>query len=179
MVNYIVGDATEPVVDSGIRIIVHINNDCGAWGGGFTAALSKKWSQPEEKYREWHSYVLNNMSFLPLGQIQLVEIPLYRGGAPLYVANMIAQHKFVSVDNPVAVRYNELAKCLHSLNEWAKNMVAMRKEMIKTEDKCVVTFHMPRIGCGIAGGDWNTVLPIISILSNGNEVYVYDLPVEE
>jgi hypothetical protein len=35
---------------------------------------------------------------------------------------------------------------------------------------------MPRIGCGLAGGDWNKVEAIINktLISNGLEVFVYD-----
>ena len=36
---------------------------------------------------------------------------------------------------------------------------------------------MPRIGCGLAGGDWNKVEKIINetLIDKGIEVYVYDL----
>ncbi len=36
---------------------------------------------------------------------------------------------------------------------------------------------MPRIGCGLAGGKWEEIEPIIqsALLENGIEVYVYDL----
>jgi len=37
---------------------------------------------------------------------------------------------------------------------------------------------MPRIGCGLAGGDWSRVEEIINevLIEAGVEVYVYDLP---
>jgi hypothetical protein len=36
---------------------------------------------------------------------------------------------------------------------------------------------MPRIGCGLAGGQWSEIEPIIerTLLAAGVEVYVYDL----
>lgn len=38
------------------------------------------------------------------------------------------------------------------------------------------TIHMPRIGCGLAGGDWNIVEQIIKdeFINKGIEAYVYD-----
>jgi hypothetical protein len=35
---------------------------------------------------------------------------------------------------------------------------------------------MPRIGCGLAGGKWEEIRPIIerTLLKNNVEVYVYD-----
>jgi len=37
---------------------------------------------------------------------------------------------------------------------------------------------MPRIGCGLAGGDWHTVEAIIgrTLCAGGVPVHVYDLP---
>ena len=51
-IKYITGDATQPVGE-GNKIIVHVCNDVGGWGRGFVMALSKRWKEPEMKYREW------------------------------------------------------------------------------------------------------------------------------
>ena len=50
-IKYIKGDATRPIGD-GSKLILHICNDVGAWGSGFVVALSKRWKEPEQKYRE-------------------------------------------------------------------------------------------------------------------------------
>ena len=36
--------------------------------------------------------------------------------------------------------------------------------------------HMPRIGCGLAGGKWEKIEPIIEaeLVTKGVDVYVYD-----
>ena len=41
-INYVIGDATQPIGD-GAKIIVHVCNDIGGWGRGFVLALTKKW----------------------------------------------------------------------------------------------------------------------------------------
>lgn len=51
-INYIKGDATNPVGDEP-KIIVHVCNDIGGWGKGFVMALSNKWKEPETQYRNW------------------------------------------------------------------------------------------------------------------------------
>jgi O-acetyl-ADP-ribose deacetylase (regulator of RNase III) len=51
-ISYIKGDATNPA-GQGNKIIVHICNDIGGWGKGFVMAISKRWKEPERKYREW------------------------------------------------------------------------------------------------------------------------------
>src|SRR5947207_11902994 len=52
-INYIVGDATQPVGERP-KIIVHVCNDIGGWGRGFVTAISKRWPEPEKRYRAWH-----------------------------------------------------------------------------------------------------------------------------
>ncbi|XXU05921.1 hypothetical protein WMF40_38440 [Sorangium sp. So ce854] len=50
VIDYRTGDATEPA-GAGPRIICHVCNDIGGWGRGFVVALSKKWPEPEARYR--------------------------------------------------------------------------------------------------------------------------------
>ncbi|MDR6488204.1 O-acetyl-ADP-ribose deacetylase (regulator of RNase III) [Chryseobacterium vietnamense] len=40
----------------------------------------------------------------------------------------------------------------------------------------MMNIHMPRIGCGLAGGKWEEIEPIIerALLKKDVEVYVYD-----
>lgn len=35
---------------------------------------------------------------------------------------------------------------------------------------------MPRIGCGLAGGDWSIVEKILNNVFDDRTIYVYDLP---
>lgn len=149
---YLKGDATFPQV-KGYKVIAHICNNRGSWGAGFVMAISKKWSSPEIEYRKWIE-----TKTATLGEIQLVPVE-----DEIVIANMIAQDGFVNFLNPVAVRYESLKECL--------NKLAYR---IKAND---VSVHMPRIGCGIAGGKWELIEPIIkeTLCKNDIQVYVYDL----
>lgn len=155
IINYVTGDATQPIKVP--ATIAHVCNDIGVWGGGFTGALSRRWRQPEEGYRQWSSRLFTTAVGFELGQVQIVEI-----NDDISVANMIAQHR-IGID-PVTgppIRYDALAECLKTVNDWAEYY-----EM---------TIHMPRIGCGIAGGRWNEVEPLIR-KNCTVPVYVYDLP---
>src|SRR5688500_13345662 len=53
-IKYIKGDATRPA-RPGNKIIVHVCNDIGGWGRGFVMALSARWKEPEQSYRQWFS----------------------------------------------------------------------------------------------------------------------------
>lgn len=154
-ITYLKGDATSPQA-SGVKIIAHICNDIGGWGKGFVLAISKRWEKPEKEYREWHrNRAKNNFG---IGEIQLIQVDKY-----LYVANMIGQRGTkVGRSTGVPIRYEAVEDCLIKLAEEAKELKA--------------SVHMPRIGCGLAGGKWEKIEPLIekTLLANDIETYVYD-----
>ena len=80
---YLKGDATAPS-SKGMKIIAHICNDIGGWGKGFVLAISKRWKEPEQKYRQWYQGKENFW----LSEVRLVQVEPY-----IYVANMIAQRR--------------------------------------------------------------------------------------
>jgi O-acetyl-ADP-ribose deacetylase (regulator of RNase III) len=155
-INYLKGDATNPIVKTGTRVIAHVSNDIGAWGGGFVLSVSKKWAEPEREYRR---LAKSNVGNFRLGVVQMV--PINDG---IWVANMIAQHDCSWVNNVPPIRYDALERCLEHL---AFNLKDIKEASV----------HMPRIGCGLAGGEWNKVEEIINrtLVYNNIPVYVYDL----
>ncbi len=153
-ITYVDGDATAPRGE-GPRIICHICNDIGGWGRGFVTAISKRWQEPETQYRHWHSQ--GESGEFSLGEIQVVEVE-----PTLSVANMIAQHGIRSKGGVPPIRYDSLEQCLAKL---AKHAAAAGASV-----------HMPRIGCGLAGGTWPEVEAIVkSTLGQASvPVTVYD-----
>ena len=152
-IQYIKGDATQPQSE-GNQIIVHICNDIGGWGKGFVMAISKRWPEPEKKYREWFS----SKEEFALGEVQLVQVT-----PSIWVANVIGQHKINrDEEGKPPIRYEAVHKGLEKVGEMA------------LEHKASV--HMPRIGCGLAGGTWERIEPLIesTLLSKNVAVTVYD-----
>lgn len=147
MISFVVGDATRPLASPGPRCIVHVCNDVGGWGAGFVRAVSRRWAAPEAVYRAEERRTL--------GSVQLVEVE-----PNLYVANLIAQNGFPRANAPCALDYAALGRCLRTLVE------------IAGPDW---SFHMPRIGCGIAGGTWPEVEAVLRRELEGRMVAVYDL----
>ncbi len=154
------GNAAYPIGD-GTKCIVHICNTIGAWGSGFVVAISERWDSPEETYRR---IATTRPDELVLGNYQLLVVE-----DDIFVANMIAQHGIRTRKNrnaPAPIRYDALRECLSKV---AGNLLE--------SDLCEETsIHMPRIGCGRAGGKWEEVEPIIKdeLLDKGFDVYVYD-----
>lgn len=150
---YVVGDATAPIGD-GPKILCHVVNDQGGWGRGFVLAVSKRWPDPERLYRSWC-----RSGTAALGHLQLVQVD-----EQLWVANMMAQHGLRPHDGAPPIRYQALDSCLQVL----------AVEAIEHD----ATVHMPRIGCGLAGGRWEDVEPLVldRLCGEGIAVTVYDLP---
>ena len=152
-VNYIIGDATNPQV-KGNKIIVHVCNDIGGWGKGFVMAISKRWKQPEQQYRQWFK---SNENF-SLGQVQYVQVE-----EELWIANLIGQHKINKDENGNApIRYEAILLGLINVGQFAIDKKA--------------TIHMPRIGCGLAGGQWTEIEEIVNdnLIAHEIETTVYD-----
>lgn len=153
---YVEGDATQPQGVSN-KAILHICNDVGAWGAGFVVALSKRWRQPENTYRD--TYFARGAI---LGTNQWVEVQ-----AGIYVVSMIAQHGLIN-DSPGGrspIRYGALSECLKDVFKH----LGHRPEY---------TIHAPRFGSGLAGGHWPTIEALIleHLVDNGMDVTIYDLP---
>jgi O-acetyl-ADP-ribose deacetylase (regulator of RNase III) len=154
-ISYITGDATTPI-GSGNRIIPHCCNDQGYWNAGFVKALSRRWPQPERAYRRW----ANGQEAFPfaLGAVQFVRV-----AAGLCVANIIGQSgiRTRNASSLPPIRYEAVRVGLERVRELALTHKA--------------SIHMPRMGAGLAGGDWALISEIIEaeLCRHGLEVYVY------
>jgi O-acetyl-ADP-ribose deacetylase (regulator of RNase III) len=147
---YITGDATKPR-GIGNKIVCHICNDQGLWGSGFVLSLARRWPETREAYKALHT------DCLVLGTVQIVPVK-----KDITVANMIAQHETIRTnDHPLD--YAALEVCLRAVGQLAKLQGS--------------SVHMPRIGCGLAGGKWELILPLIreSLIRENIDVYVYTL----
>jgi O-acetyl-ADP-ribose deacetylase (regulator of RNase III) len=147
-ISYLTGDATQPVQTP--AYIVHVCNNCAAWGAGFVTAITKRFGKgPESSYRIW-----SRTQDFRLGQIQTVSV-----GNSIYVVNMVAQTGLISNENQKPLNLKALSICLKQVYQ-----------SIKGEN---ITVHMPRIGCGLAGGKWEEVEPIIKRTMTV-DTFVYD-----
>lgn len=162
---YVEGDATNPPV-GGNKIIVHCCNDIGGWGSGFVVPLAKRWPASEWAYRS--AFDNPGQPRPALGDVIWVNV---HGGLPgdrtdLFVANLIGQHgvKGNTEDGEVPIRYDAIN-------------VGFRTIARAVLDRYPATIHMPRMGCGLAGGDWRVIEALIKAnFTDIAAVYVYDLP---
>lgn len=121
---------------------------------GFVMAVSKRWKEPETKYREWAAHG----DGLKLGEVQFVQVE-----PNIWVANVIGQRDIKKdKDGTPPVRYGAIRNGLAQVGDFARQIKA--------------SVHMPRIGCGLAGGTWDQIEPgiIHELTGMGVETIVYD-----
>jgi O-acetyl-ADP-ribose deacetylase (regulator of RNase III) len=154
-IQYLKGDATQPR-GNGRRILVQIVNDKAiTWGRGFSAAIRHRWPHTQKDFTRW---VFEHRPDFQLGNTHSIEID-----ESLKLTSLIAQHGYGPSLFPRIV-YTALEQCL-------KNVATQAKESGSS-------VHMPRIGSGEAGGNWNIVAELIDeiLCGRGIPVTVYDLP---
>merc|ERR1712032_1668038 len=127
----------------------------GRWGKGFVMAISDKWPEAARMYRQWRKAGVKEG--FALGAVQLIELT-----PSLTLANMIGQNGIKTGSKGPPVRYAAIGQAMMALGAHAAMMGA--------------SVHMPRIGSGLAGGQWDRIEAIIRdmIQQHSVEVYVYD-----
>lgn len=135
-------------------VIVQVVNDATPnWGGaGFSMAVLRKWPKAQDEFRSWAS------SELRLGGVHFAEVV-----DGVFVASIVAQRGYGPAKTP-RIRYGALEEGIHAIAQFAAEKEA--------------SVHMPRIGCGQAGGRWDVIREIIASAFAPREtsVTVYDLP---
>lgn len=152
---YLKGDVTEPITMYGKhRYIIHCCNDVGAWGSGVVLAISKKWPEPEQQYREWSK----KKKTFKLGQCQFVLVD-----KDITVVNMIGQHGIGMRSGTPPIRYGSILECLSTV----RNTILVNGEG---------SVHCPKFGAGLAGGNWKIIEEFLQhdICKFGINVYVYE-----
>ncbi len=130
MIRFITADASAPPEPA---IIAHLCNDVGAWGAGFTGALSTRWPGVEADYRRFRGE-LGTTVFSGLGD-------------KMSFAHMVAQ-RGIGTGVRRVVDW-ALANCLRDVRDAALRYAR--------------PVYMPRIGCGLAGAKWDEIEPIVRV----------------
>ena len=135
-----------------LRVVAHVVNDAGGWGRGFVLPLAQRWPHVEQRYRQWAAGTLGPFV---LGMVQPVTAE-----PGIVVLNLLAQHGYSKPGSP-ALQYDALTSCLTKAQQWADAR------------SCPVEFHLPRLGCGLAGGHWPRVESMLRTFFFHYDVRVY------
>ena len=151
---YLRGDAVEPASD-GVRVVAFLtNNATPNWGGGFARQVASRKPNVQIAFR---AAAAEDASALALG-----SVALFQDSDSLYYAPVVAQAGFGRSEQP-RIRYGAIEAAFKKLGVRAAELGA--------------SIHMPRIGGGGSGGNWNVVRELIEeYLAPLAPVRVYDLP---
>lgn len=159
-IEHLIGDVTHPLESKGMKFIAHCCNNIGGWGMGVVLAISRRWGMPELMYRKWAQEKPFDMR-KSLGKVQIVPVE-----RDVMVINIIGQEG-VGFKNGVApIRYEAIREGFEKAQKF------MEGHSNKNP-----TLHLPRIGAGLAGGDWDKIEKIIEETVKF-PVFVYTLPFE-
>lgn len=153
--SYLHGDVLSPR-GSGARLILMLVNDVARrWGGGLARSAAERFPTAERDFSEWIQNVPKNER---LGQMRLADV-----GQGIALASLVSQEGFGPSNKP-RIRYSALATALDRVGEIALTRGA--------------SVHMPRLGTGGAGGNWQVVEQIIeeALVARNINTIVYDPP---
>jgi len=117
-----------------VRHIIHGCNSHGVMGSGVAKAIRDKYPQAYQDYND----VYNNYG-LELGNI---IVSVQNDGKVIH--NAITQKDYGRDSSRVYVSYWAIAEAFRKINQWGVGEIAM-----------------PKIGSGLANGDWNVISAII------------------
>lgn len=147
MVKYITGN----LFLTKAQVIAHGVNCKGAFGAGIAGQIRRLYPGAYSAYIAKHQ-----KDGWKLGDVQIVE--LFKDGFP-QIANCATQNGYGYTDGQtVFADYGAIERSLWVLEEYCK--------------KNNYTLAIPRIGAGLAGGDWNRIKEIIETIFKHSQVTV-------
>lgn len=137
------------ILDVQEGIIAHQVNCMGAMNSGLAKQIRAKYPEVYTRYQEVHVNPLYTGAGLDqlMGWVDFVNV-----GNNLNIANCYGQYRYGT--NERQTHYPSLFKCVNTLCEYSK--------------ATNVSIHLPRIGCGLAGGDWAIVEQLLKIAHDTN-----------
>lgn len=142
------------------RVIAHGCNALGIMGAGVAKQIKQTYPEAFRVYHHKHG-----KDGLVLGEV----IPWVGPGR--VVLNMITQEGIGTTKGTVYVDYEGVRKCMRSLENAARRHILNKTGPLY--DYPVVA--MPKIGAGLAGGDWSLISAIIEEEVKSIGVVVYEL----
>lgn len=130
-------------------IIAHQVNSMGVMGSGIAKQIKEKYPEVFDQYRK---FFINN-KFTALGKCQIVKTEDNK-----YIANLFGQYNYGR--DKQYTDYKALEEALFSLKVGAKDHNL----------SVAIPFN---IGCGLAGGNWETVYKIIEEVFHDYDVTLY------
>lgn len=148
------GNLIDALINGEVDVLAHGTNCSNGFGSGIAGAIAHRLPEVKEQFHMDHENKLDT-----LGTISPVFLKKYRG----MVVNCYTQEKYGRKKGHLYMSYEAMDKCMKHLANFASS------NNLKV--------GLPKIGCGLAGGDWNIVSGIIerNFKLYGAEYVIYEL----
>jgi len=160
MIKEVEGSVLNPIVEDGVRIILHLINDANAWGDTCCIKISKKWPEIESYYRQ--EFFRKRSQVFKMG-----HTIWYFVQPKLAVANIMCQHGKYGQFNPKPLKKKALEAGLDFMIEGAKRIAGDEKALDINRE--LVTLHAAK-----EERDWNVIEPIYRRKLQEFDFYLYD-----
>lgn len=141
--------------DTHIKNIAHGVNCQNKMGSGVAKVLFDKWPIVKESYHE-HIEKQKSLNFTDISLLGTVQVCSHGDG--VWIWNCFTQ-RYYGYDGKKYISYDAIYECF--------------KAMVKSGIKEIA---IPKIGCGLAGGNWEIVKALINDATGDElDVYVYYL----
>jgi hypothetical protein len=142
-------------------VIPHVCNNINLFGAGFAHHVGKNYPMVKENF-----HLLGKKSYL--GYTQFVSAFVNpKTNSQIIFANMIAQNKTISVENPRPLNYAALTVCMTEVKRYIDN--------IKLNNDVETSIHAPKFGSGLAGGNWSFIECLIQDIWHNTTTFIYYL----
>lgn len=158
-INYVKGNVVDAFINNEINVLIHQANCFCTMGSGVAKEIKIRLP---EMYQEDCETIKGHPS--KLGTYTKV---IYKNGENVKVGyNLYGQYKYGTDEQHID--YKAIRKGLKSI-VWTLDLAKATGFKAK--------IGLPKIGCGLAGGDWDIVQTIIKeeLVNKGFEVFVYTL----
>lgn len=146
MVKYVKGNLFESEAD----LICHGVNCAGGFGSGVAGQIAKIYPEVREEYLKFHKETGWN-----LGYVQVVSV-----NDGKFVINCATQQEYYP-RNKIHADYDAIKTCMIKVKHLAQTMN--------------MSIAMPKIGAGLAGGDWNKIEMILKEIFQDYDCTVFYL----
>ena len=144
------------VLDCTEDAIVHGCNAQGVMGSGVAKAIKERYPEAYKAY----------IASIPLGGMELGRITFHRNEQGFYVFNAITQKYYGRDKSVIYVNYNAIKESFDLLNKFCS-------------EEGISHIALPKIGAGLANGDWSIIEKIIEEECTDVQPVVYILKEQE
>lgn len=150
MIKYIKGDLLDAFDSGDVKIIAHGCNCVGGFGSGIAGQIAERFPLARVRYKELHGSGGTELGFFQTNHIE----------GKGYIINCGTQRECLPRGQK-HVDYDSVRKVMQLLLSFSKNLG--------------ITPAIPKIGCGLAGGEWDVVEKIVNDIFKDSEIFVYIL----